>query len=465
MCIRDRRRVHGPDIFKKMLFGLAFFHAIILERRKFGSIGWNIPYEWMDSDFEISKLQLLIYLNEQPDIPYDALNYLVADINYGGRVTDDKDSRLIKALITQYFNPKIEGDNFKLSPLDTYYIPTVGSLSEVFKYIDEELPSEDNPEVFGLDSNANITMQQKIVREFFETLLSIQPRASGGRKGQTPEEVAVETAKKFQVAIKASIKYLDKKKVPDFLANSLLVFLGQEIDRFNVLYEIIVKSLEDLQRAVKGEVVMSIDLEEMFKSFMVKKVPKNWEKLSYLSLKPLASWVHDFIQRMEFMTKWLHDGPQNSYWLPAFFFPQGFMTAAKQMYARKTSTEIDTLIFKTTVRPFSKDNVEIVPEDGVNIHGLFLQGGALDDGQMLVESPPKQLFAEVPVLWLEPKIMTHVFGTKEYMCPLYKTSRRAGELSTTGHSTNFVLFLNIPSEAEPEHWVKRGTAMLCQLDD
>eukprot|EP01022_Parablepharisma_sp_SALTPOND_P014052 TRINITY_DN188_c0_g2_i1.p1 TRINITY_DN188_c0_g2~~TRINITY_DN188_c0_g2_i1.p1 ORF type:complete len:4549 (-),score=684.34 TRINITY_DN188_c0_g2_i1:241-13887(-) len=388
-----------PEIFKKMLFALAFFHAVILERRKFGSIGWNIPYEWMDSDFEISKKQLLIYLNEQPDIPYSALNYLVADINYGGRVTDDKDSRLIKALITQYFNPAIDKPGFKLSPLDTYYIPAVGKLDEVFKYIENELPAEDSPEVFGLHANANITMQQKIVREFFDTLLNIQPRISGGRKGQTSEEIVIEIARKFQYSIRSSVKYLDKRKVPDFLANSLLVFLGQEVDRFNTLYGVIVKSLEDLQRAIKGEVVMSMDLEEMFKSFMVKKVPKNWEKYSYLSLKPLGSWVNDFIQRMEFMNRWLCDGPQKSYWLSAFFFPQGFMTAAKQMYARKTSTEIDTLIFKATFYNFTKDNVQVVPENGVNIHGLFLEGGALDNEQMLVESLPKQLFAEVPVLW------------------------------------------------------------------
>jgi dynein heavy chain, axonemal len=49
--------------FKKLLFSLAFFHAVILERRKFGSIGWNIPYEWMNSDFETCQLQLKVFYN------------------------------------------------------------------------------------------------------------------------------------------------------------------------------------------------------------------------------------------------------------------------------------------------------------------------------------------------------------------------------------------------------------------
>jgi len=49
--------------FKQLIFSLAFFHAVILERRKYGAIGWNIPYEWMNSDFETSQLQLKMYLN------------------------------------------------------------------------------------------------------------------------------------------------------------------------------------------------------------------------------------------------------------------------------------------------------------------------------------------------------------------------------------------------------------------
>jgi dynein heavy chain len=47
-----------PKEYKKMFFALAYFHAAILERRKYGAIGWNIPYMWMTSDFDISKRQL-----------------------------------------------------------------------------------------------------------------------------------------------------------------------------------------------------------------------------------------------------------------------------------------------------------------------------------------------------------------------------------------------------------------------
>lgn len=60
---------------------------ILLERRKFLMLGWNIPYDFNDSDFEVSENLLSIYLDEYEDTPWDALKYLIAGINYGGKIS------------------------------------------------------------------------------------------------------------------------------------------------------------------------------------------------------------------------------------------------------------------------------------------------------------------------------------------------------------------------------------------
>ena len=60
--------------------GLSFFHASILERRNFGALGWNIPYEFSSDDLSISILQLRIFLDEYDDIQWPALNYMVAEV-------------------------------------------------------------------------------------------------------------------------------------------------------------------------------------------------------------------------------------------------------------------------------------------------------------------------------------------------------------------------------------------------
>lgn len=248
--------------------------------------------------------------------------------------------------------------------------------------------------------------------------------------------------------------------------NSLGVFIGQEIDRFNKLLSVMKSSLINLDKAIQGTVVMSMELENMYNDFLNNKVPLMWVKVGYPSLKPLSSWVPDLILRVDFISQWLYNGPVSTYWLPAFFFPQGFMTACLQTYARKTQTPIDTLSLKTHILDHFEDSVNEPAEDGVKLHGLFFQGAKWDlKKKMVDDSDPKHPIVKMPVIWLEPIIGDAAVEEKAYTCPLYKTSLRAGELSTTGHSTNFVLFLQLPSEIPQDYWIRRGAALLCMTDN
>jgi len=80
---------------------------VIIERRKFGPLGWNVRYQFSVPDLEISKLQLIQFLNHYEGIPFVALRYMVAEANYGGRVTDIHDRRTVNCILMDYYNENV----------------------------------------------------------------------------------------------------------------------------------------------------------------------------------------------------------------------------------------------------------------------------------------------------------------------------------------------------------------------
>ena len=82
--------------------------------------------------------------------------------------------------------------------------------------------------------------------------------------------------------------------------------------------------------------------------------------------------------------------------------------------------------------------------------------------QVIWDSHHKEMFDTMPVVHFVPT-QNFVRNAADYECPLYKTAVRAGVLTTTGASSNYVLSLDIPTAKPPDYWVRMGVAALCAL--
>lgn len=166
------------------------------------------------------------------------------------------------------------------------------------------------------------------------------------------------------------------------------------------------------------------------------------------------------------MDNWLRNGNPNTYWMPGMFYPQGFMTGILQTHARQYKIAIDQLAFAFEVLTVeTAEEIEEKPEDGVYIIGLFLDGARWDrENLVITDQLPAKMVETMPIVWFKPQ-ENYKPDPEEYQSPLYKTSVRAGVLSTTGQSTNFIVHVSLPTKENPNFWVQRAAALLCMLND
>ncbi|CAG5125810.1 unnamed protein product, partial [Candidula unifasciata] len=445
-------------------------------------------YAFSDSDRECALLNLEMFCADKY-IPWDALIYITGEITYGGRVTDAQDQRCLRTILKIFFKPDTLDSKYKYSESGIYYAPLSKSIASFKNYI-ESLPIIDEPEIFGLHENANIAFEMKETHTLLGTILEVQPRVSGDETGLSNDDIVYALADNIldRLIDKLDVEEADPSMfAPDSKGrqNSLTIVVTQESERFNKLLKVIKRSLDQLKKAIKGFVVMSEELENLYNAFLNNQVPGLWASAAYPSLKTLASWVKDLVMRCAFIKNWIAHGNPKSYWLSGFFFPQGFLTGALQNFARKYNLPIDHLSFKFNMLQVSRDQEKVTeemsqihkgetipqdaellsPDDGVLVHGLFMDGFAWDWHSMSCCDMIKgQMNSGLPVMHMDPK-MDYEPDSSLYSAPLYKTSARAGTLSTTGHSTNYVVAVYLPSSMPQDYWIAKGAALLCQLSD
>uniref|UniRef100_A0A8D3AF65 Dynein heavy chain 5 axonemal n=1 Tax=Scophthalmus maximus TaxID=52904 RepID=A0A8D3AF65_SCOMX len=468
---QDQLEISNRPQWKPLLFAIAFLHTTVQERRKFGPLGWNIPYEFNQADFTSSIQFLQNHLDDldlKAGVNWSCLRYMLGEVQYGGRVTDDLDKHLLITFTRVWFGESTFGDSFNF--YKGYTIPVEPkTVQDVLHHI-EALPRVDTPEVFGLHANADITYQTNLSNETLSTIINIQPKDSGGGSGETRESSVQRLASEM----------LDKLP-PDYVAHEVKgqlqkmgpfqpmnIFLRQEVDRMQRIISSVRSTLTDLQLAIDGTIIMSEDLRDALDCMFDARIPRLWLRISWPSAT-LGFWFSELLERNQQISGWISVGRPNLFWLTGFFNPQGFLTAMRQETTRANISRgwaLDTVILSNTVTKMMREDVSAPPPGdvgGVYIYGLFLDGAGWDRrGVKLSEAPSKVLFTPLPVVHVfaisaanaaEGKRQPGGGAVSLYSCPVYKKPRRTDQY--------FIFSLLLRSSQAAEHWTLRGTALLC----
>lgn len=185
-------------------------------------------------------------------------------------------------------------------------MPAEAVLIDYFDYV-KSFPLNDDPELFGMHANADISYAQAQTSSCLATLLMLQPKQVGGAAASQEDviqkaanSIMMKIPKEFNLDLISEryyIEYLQNNTTannPHFFSypvlyeESLNTVIIQEAIRYNKLLKIIMQTLRDLLKAIKGLVVMSEALERMSNSLYSNAVPSVWASKAYPSLKPLG---------------------------------------------------------------------------------------------------------------------------------------------------------------------------------
>ncbi|ERE85885.1 dynein heavy chain 5, axonemal [Cricetulus griseus] len=392
--------------WKPMLYAVAFLHSTVQERRKFGPLGWNIPYEFNQADFNATVQFIQNHLDDmdiKKGVSWTTVRYMIGEIQYGGRVTDDYDKRLLNTFAKVWFSENMFGPDFTF--YQGYSIPKCSTVDGYLQYI-QSLPAYDSPEVFGLHPNADITYQSKLAKDVLDTILGIQPKDSSGGGDETREAVVARLADEMLQKLPEDYSPFEVKerlqKMGPF--QPMNIFLRQEVDRMQRVLSLVRSTLTELKLAVDGTIIMSENLRDALDCMFDARIPARWKKE---------------------------------------------ITRANKGWA------LDNMVLCNEVTKLMKDDISAPPPEGVYVYGLYLEGAGWDKrNTKLTESKPKVLFELMPVIRIYAENNT-ARDPRLYCCPIYKKPVRT--------DLNYIASVNLKTIQAPEHWVLRGVALLCDV--
>ncbi|KAJ8963302.1 hypothetical protein NQ318_018771 [Aromia moschata] len=464
--------------YKRLVYVLAFFHAVVQERRRYDKIGWNICYDFNESDFNVCVTILNTYLTKalkakDTRLPWNSLKYLIGEVMYGGRVIDDFDRRIIGIYMDEYMGDFLfdtfQPFHFYHDSTVDYVIPPDGNKEDYIAFIDE-LPLANSPEVFGLHSNAEIGYYTQATKEMWNLLIDLQPQtcttltrlicflvylslsitaASG--EGISREDFIASVAQDILKKIPETYEIWKVRRYFQRAMTPTIIVLLQELERFNKLISTMRRTLVQLQKALVGEIGMDSVLDNVAYSLFNGQLPSVWRKLAPATCKNLGGWMEHFELRQQQYFTWSTTGEPLVLWISGLHIPETYLAALVQIACRLHNWPLDRSTLYTFVSEFPEAaDVTLKPAPVIPVSGASWDL----ENNCLKKATPKVLIEKLPVLGVVPIEAFRLKLQNTLRTPVYTTSLRRNAMGV-----GLVFEADLRTTEHISHWVLQGVPL------
>ncbi|ORC84913.1 dynein heavy chain [Trypanosoma theileri] len=443
-----------PTEYRCIMFSMCFFHSVVVERKKFGPQGWNRVYPFNTGDLTTCMEVAANYIEDRPKVPWEDLRYVFGEIMYGGHITDDWDRVLCMAYLRTYLVPDC-CDGLQLAP--GIEVPSPMSYNEYMDWLTnaEDFPAE-SPLLFGLHPNAEINYRTVQADVLFRTINELQPKQHTGGDMLSPQEVVQQKIDELRERLPEPHNLQDlAERLEDERTPQQHVFY-QECERMNLLISVLKSTLEELDLGLKGALSMTAAMQLLFDEIYLDKLPAVWEKVSFMSLRALGSWMENFLVRNDQLMGWTGELQTPKVTNIALFFnPMSFLTAIMQTTSITNSFDLDQMALVVDVLKKSADQIETSARDGCHISGLSMEGARWDTASAcLDESRMKELYPKMPIMTVRSLPLSKIDRRDQYECPVYKTQQRG---------PGFVVGFWLKTKQPAKKWTIAGVGLILDV--
>jgi dynein heavy chain 1 len=490
----------APTERGRLYFLLAWVHSVILERLRYVPVGWTKGFEFGETDARCAMDAVDEWVDKKAQgkanlspgaIPWDALQALLEQIIYGGRIDNEFDQARLHAFVTSLFTRKAYDGNFAMcstwdasageyKPLMT--MPDGKDFAAFKKWVDA-LPDVSSPELLGLPSNAESMLLSVAGEHMSVGVLKLQDISGGEEEGAGDMKGAKDaggTGKRLSFSTSAAVmkrpiwmvsmeqsasRWLaqlpsvsslpplpEGKAAESLVLHPLYRCMQREYNTFRDILLTVHEDLTLVKAVLSGKEPANNRVRALFISLKKDSLPVGWGKPEgALSQLPTTLWMTDFVKRCEQMGK-ISNTPAEKLcdmdiWLGGMKAPEAFVAATRQAVAQAHSWSLEDVQLRITVGDTSANRTDSYTFLNLDLQGAVWEGSTLSisNTELTFKMPPVR-FTWVKNDATKPEI--NVIRTPFYLDQTRSKYLFAGNLSR-------------PASIAENVWSQRGLAITC----